>query len=85
MNDFAYDNNEKTMPELDQSAPPAPRNEMMTTNSLIVAPERALSVASGNISRDFEGLESGGENKERASIDGPPEGGLQAWTVILGA
>jgi hypothetical protein len=76
------------MPELDQSAPPAPGNEMTTANSLKVAPERAssiASVASGDIGRDFEGPEGGVLSKERASVDGPPEGGSQAWTVVLGA
>ncbi|KAL6410993.1 uncharacterized protein AUP68_07426 [Ilyonectria robusta] len=84
MNDLDYDDKKKTMPELDQSTPPATGNKSTTANSLKVAPEGAPSVASGDIGRDVE-RQDGGVEKERATADGPPEGGFEAWTVVLGA
>ncbi|KAH8648227.1 putative MFS transporter [Ilyonectria robusta] len=72
------------MPELDQSTPPATGNKSTTANSLKVAPEGAPSVAFGDIGRDVE-RQDGGVEKERATADGPPEGGFEAWTVVLGA
>lgn len=84
MNDLDYDDKKKTMPELDQSTPPATGNKSTTANSLKVAPEGAPSVAFGDIGRDVE-RQDGGVEKERATADGPPEGGFEAWTVVLGA
>jgi hypothetical protein len=73
------------MPEPDQSAPPAPGNEWTTAGSSTVTSEEASSVASGDVGPDVERKGGAAESKERASADGPPEGGFQAWTVVLGA
>jgi hypothetical protein len=75
--------NKKTMLELDQSTPPPPGNESMTADSS--TSEKASPVTSGDVGRDVESQGGAVESKERASADVPPEGGFQAWTIVLGA
>jgi hypothetical protein len=75
--------NEKTMLELDQSTPPPPVNESMTADSS--TSEKASPVTSVDVGRDVERQGGAVDRKERASADGPPEGGFQAWIVVLGA
>lgn len=73
--------NERTMLERSQSR--TPRNESMSANSS--TSNMALPITSGGVGRDVECQGGAVENKERPSPDNPPEGGFQAWTVVLGA
>ena len=75
--------NEKTKLEPDQSTPPPSGNESMTADSS--TSEKASPATSGDVDRDVERQGGAVDRKERASADGPPEGGFQAWTVVLGA
>ncbi|KAN0091772.1 MFS general substrate transporter [Hyaloscypha variabilis] len=80
---FITHDNEKTKLEPDQSTPPPSGNESMTADSS--TSEKASPATSGDVDRDAERQGGVVESKERASADGPPEGGFQAWTVVLGA
>lgn len=73
------------MSEPNQSTPPAPGNDRTTADSSTVTSEKPSSIVSGGIGHDVELQRGVIENKEGASADEPPEGGLQAWIVVLGA
>lgn len=75
-------NNERIMPQPNQSTSLTLRNESMTAGFSTV--KKTSSVVSRD-GRDVERQEGSTETKDRVHDDAPPEGGLQAWLVVLGA
>ncbi|KAF2844312.1 MFS general substrate transporter [Plenodomus tracheiphilus IPT5] len=73
------------MSESNQLADPISRNEGEIPVSLTVTSEKPPSIVSGNVGHDIERQKGIIERQERGSPDEPPDGGLQAWTVVLGA
>lgn len=70
---------------MSQPAQPASsvlENERATASSLTMA---SGSITSGMPGRDVERGDDVVDSKERDTADGPPEGGLEAWSVVLGA
>jgi hypothetical protein len=76
------------MPELIQRAPHSSVYDGVTSDSSSVISEKLSSgldveKVQDDVERnDASDIES---NEELALVDGPPDGGLEAWTVILGA
>jgi hypothetical protein len=76
------------MPELIQRAPHSSVYDGVTSDSSSVISEKLSSgLDVEKIQDDVERNDSGviESNEELPIVDGPPDGGLEAWTVVLGA